>query len=73
MTKSNKNNVVVEEEVVLDFTTMNPDEIFEHFGNISKSIRGLNKLEYSRGEIAKMLNKRYQHVRNVLITPLTGK
>lgn len=48
-------------------------ELIESFGSISKAIRGLDALKFSRGEIATMLQKRYQHVRNVLITPLTGK
>lgn len=39
-------------------------------GGVSKAIRSLTDLNYSRGEVAKMLNKRYQHVRNVLITPI---
>lgn len=36
----------------------------------SAKIRKLDSLGYSRGDIAKFLNKRYQHVRNVLITPI---
>lgn len=36
----------------------------------SSAIRGLWAEGYSRSAIAKFLNKRYQHVRNVLITPL---
>jgi Holliday junction resolvasome RuvABC DNA-binding subunit len=42
----------------------------ETFGGVSKAIRGLVALGYSRGEVAKTLDKRYQHVRNVLITPV---
>ena len=41
--------------------------------NTSQKIRFLHSCDYSRGEIAKYLNKRYQHVRNVLVTPLTSK
>ena len=41
--------------------------------NVSQNIRFLNSLGYTRSEIAKMTGKRYQHVRNVLITPLKGK
>lgn len=40
--------------------------------NISAKIRLLNKEGFSNGQIAKFLNKRYQHVRNVLITPVTN-
>lgn len=36
----------------------------------SAAIRDLNAKGYTRSQIAKMLNIRYQHVRNVLITPL---
>ncbi len=36
----------------------------------SSKIRFLNKLGFSRSEISVELNKRYQHVRNVLITPI---
>ena len=39
-------------------------------GGVSKAIRALTDQNYTRGEVAKMLNKRYQHVRNVLITPI---
>lgn len=38
--------------------------------SISESIRQLAAKGYSRGDIAKATGKRYQHVRNVLITPL---
>lgn len=36
----------------------------------SEAIRALAAQGKSRGEIAKLLNIRYQHVRNVLVTPL---
>jgi len=36
----------------------------------SARIRRLNELGFSRSEIAVELDKRYQHVRNVLITPI---
>jgi len=39
-------------------------------GSVSAAIRKLTSEGKSRGEIAKLLNKRYQHVRNVLITPV---
>lgn len=39
-------------------------------GSVSAAIRKLHEEGKSRGEIAKLLEKRYQHVRNVLITPL---
>lgn len=39
----------------------------------SSKIRFLNGLKFSRSEIAVELNKRYQHVRNVLITPIKNE
>jgi hypothetical protein len=39
----------------------------------SSKIRFLNSIGYSRGQIAKYLGIRYQHVRNVLITPIKTK
>lgn len=52
--------------------------------NTSKKIRHLNSVGYTNGQIEKIFQKigvttkggspiRYQHIRNVLITPLTGK
>ncbi len=35
--------------------------------SVSNKIRLLNKEEYPRADIARILNKRYQHVRNVLV------
>ena len=40
-------------------------------GSVSAQIRYLDSEGYSRSEIARALGKRYQHVRNVLITPVT--
>ena len=40
-------------------------------GTISGKIRYLDSKGLSRGEIAKAVNRRYQHVRNVLITPVS--
>lgn len=39
-------------------------------GSVSAAIRKLTAEGKKRGEVAKLLNKRYQHVRNVLTTPL---
>ena len=39
----------------------------------SAKIRALDAKNYTRSQIAKFLDKRYQHVRNVLITPLAPK
>lgn len=38
----------------------------------SARIRYLDSLEMSRGDISRYLGKRYQHIRNVLITPVTN-
>ena len=38
--------------------------------NTSQKIRKLHSEGYSRGDIARFLEKRYQHVRNVLVTPV---
>lgn len=38
--------------------------------NTSQKIRALHATGMERGQIAKVLNKLYQHVRNVLITPI---
>ena len=40
------------------------------FPTKSAAIRHLNAQGWSRSEIAKVMNIRYQHVRNVLITPV---
>lgn len=37
---------------------------------VSAKIRALDAAGYTRSQIANFLGKRYQHVRNVLITPL---
>lgn len=49
------------------------DQLLKEHGNVSKVIRYLAGSGLSKGEIAKVTGKRYQHVRNVLITPLTTK
>lgn len=41
--------------------------------NVSQKIRTLNSIGVSRSQIAKVLDKRYQHVRNVLTTPIKKK
>ncbi len=40
------------------------------FTTVSDRIRYLNSEGFSRSAIAQALGKRYQHVRNVLITPV---
>ena len=50
---------------ILELTEM-PKFISEDM-NVSNKIRALNKAGYKRADIARFLNKRYQHVRNVLV------
>lgn len=45
-------------------------ELIQQYGNTSNAIRALNSQGYTRVEIKNMLNIKYQHVRNVLITPI---
>lgn len=56
-------------------TTQNPkvDTILKKDTTKSQKIRELDSLGLTRSQIAKVLNIRYQHVRNVLITPLKKK
>jgi bifunctional DNA-binding transcriptional regulator/antitoxin component of YhaV-PrlF toxin-antitoxin module len=51
------------------------DEIAAPFRTKADKIRALSKAGYSRAEIARHLNVRYQHVRNVLVDEerLTGR
>jgi hypothetical protein len=60
-------NDQVEQPVVAAPT---PAELIAKFGNKSKAIRALSAEGMERGAIAKLLDIRYQHVRNVLITPV---
>lgn len=50
--------------------TYDRDELLSKFGTKSAAIRYLDSEGLSRSAIAKLLDIRYQHVRNVLITPL---
>lgn len=51
----------------------NLDEALKQAGTKSALIRDLAAKGKTRSEIAKMLNIRYQHVRNVLSAPLKAK
>jgi hypothetical protein len=44
--------------------------LYAKHGSWSAVFRALTAEGKSKGEIAKLLDKRYQHVRNVLITPV---
>lgn len=59
-----------------DFEGMESDAIFTKVaggelmrGAVSQTIREMHAAGFTTGEIAKRLNKRYQHVRNVLTEP----
>lgn len=45
----------------------------EEHGGVSKAIRQLVSEGHKYGPVSKMLGKRYQHVRNVMITPIGKK
>lgn len=45
----------------------------DHNGVKSPTIRALTALKYNRSQIAKVMNIRYQHVRNVQLMPLKGQ
>lgn len=47
-----------------------PADLIKQYGNKSGAIRGLFAEGLNRADIAKLLDIRYQHVRNVLITPI---
>lgn len=63
------NNVASVETTVTE-VPFDREQYIKDQGGVSKAIRQLAKDGKSRGEIAKLLDKRYQHVRNVLIQPL---
>lgn len=48
----------------------NPVKFVNEAGSKSEAIRKLTVMGYSRGDVAQLLGLRYQHVRNVLITPV---
>jgi len=53
-----------------DAAKLNKIELVAAFGNKSNAIRGLSSLGFTKGQIAKALDIRYQHARNVLSRPL---
>jgi len=50
--------------------TYNYEELLTEHKTVSSVIRFLNSTGMSRGDISRLTGKRYQHVRNVLVTPL---
>lgn len=63
-----KNEATTTEAIVAP--TYNLEELYKKLTTKSAVIRYLNAEGMKRGEIAKLLGIRYQHVRNVLITPV---
>lgn len=59
MTKTNTNT-----------KTPTMETLMKEHGTVSGTIRYLHAQGLSRSEIAKVTGKRYQHVRNVLVTPV---
>jgi hypothetical protein len=59
--------MTTQNQTTTDITTVNLEGL-----NTSQKIRHLHSLGFTRGQIAKFLEKRYQHVRNVLVTPIKG-
>lgn len=51
-------------------TNPSPQQLIQQHGSKSNAIRYLASQNYTRSQIAKALGIRYQHVRNVLITPI---
>jgi hypothetical protein len=55
---------------ILEVLATTTEDLITKYGNKSKAIRGLHAEGYEKGDIARALDIRYQHVRNVLSQPL---
>ena len=60
----------VQKNEVTSTPTYDVEGLLKKFVTKSAVIRHLDSQGVKRGEIAKLLDIKYQHVRNVLITPL---
>ena len=60
----------VSEPTTTSEPTFDKDQYIKESGSVSAAIRKLSAEGKTRGQIAKLLDKRYQHVRNVLVTPV---
>lgn len=69
-TEANHEEVTEHKKVELPMDGSGAKAYIEEHGGISKAMRALAAEGHKYGPIAKMLNKRYQHVRNVMITPV---
>ena len=54
-------------------TELNLETLMNEYKTKSAVIRYLDGQKMTRGQISKFMNIRYQHVRNVLITPIKKK
>lgn len=61
---------VLNTEVTVKTDVRTKVDLIKQYGNTSGAIRGLTAEGMERKDVAKMLGIRYQHVRNVLITPI---
>lgn len=59
--------------LVSKFQGIGMKKLTEDHKNMSGVIRYLDSQGLSRGSIAKVVERKYQHVRNVLITPVGSK
>lgn len=64
------NDEIATNDVIDTSEEFNIEEAIKEAGSKSALIRKLDREGLTRGQIAKKLNIRYQHVRNVLITPI---
>ena len=71
---SKTNTVAATEATVetskVEFNEAKYNELLAEHKSVSGVIRYLASTGMSRGDIARVTGKRYQHVRNVLVTPL---
>jgi hypothetical protein len=67
---SNENQETKGEVTTRDLSKFNKDELKKEYGTWSGVFRALQADGLTKGEISKVTGKRYQHVRNVLITPI---
>lgn len=59
-------------EKQVEFDREKADKICKDLPTTSAKIRALHRVQFTRSQIAHYLEIRYQHVRNVLVTPLKG-
>jgi hypothetical protein len=60
----------VESNVPAQFANKTPEQLRAEFGSWSGAMRAMSAAGMKYGPIAKVLGKKFQHVRNVIITPV---